>query len=131
MNSLEKLQHVMPEDLVVAASARNIFRETRFVIVDGEVVSGSTYGWNGNGDIGLPIDEASIALARAVASNPWQPDRAYTCDVALVDDAGEKARLIELNSLSCAGLYACDLDKVVAAVSAAALDEWEQCGGLV
>jgi hypothetical protein len=132
MNSLEKLQHVMPEDLVVAASARNIRRETRFVVVDGEVVSGSTYGWNGNGDIGLPIDDASIALAREVASRGWQPDRAYTCDVALVEAAGDlKARLIELNSFSCAGLYGCDLDAVVAAVSAAAQDEWEQCGRLV
>ncbi len=132
MNALEKLQHVMPEDLVVAAAARNILRETRFVIVDGEVVSGSTYGWNGNGDIGLPIDEASIELAREVALRVWQPDRAYTCDVALVEDAGVlSARLIELNSFSCAGLYACDLDKVVAAVSSAAKDEWEQCGGMV
>lgn len=132
MNSLQKLQHVMPEDLVVAASARDIRRETRFVIVDGEVVSGSTYGWNGNGDIGLPVDEESFALARDVAARGWQPDRAYTCDIALVEDAGElKARLIELNSFSCAGLYACDLDRVVTAVSAAAQDEWEQCGGVV
>jgi hypothetical protein len=132
MNSLEKLQHVMPEDLVVAAAARDIRRETRFLVVDGEVVSGSTYGWSGNGDIGLPIDDASIALAREVASRGWQPDRAYTCDVALVEAAGDlKARLIELNSFSCAGLYGCDLDAVVAAVSAAAQDEWEQCGGLV
>lgn len=132
MNSLEKLQHVMPKDLVVAASARDIRRETRFVIVDGEVVSGSTYGWNGNGDMGQPIDEASAVLARDVAARGWQPDRAYTCDVALVEEAGElKARLIELNSFSCAGLYACDLDRVVTAVSAAARDEWEQCVGVV
>jgi hypothetical protein len=132
MNALAKLQHVMPEELVVAAAARDIRRETRFVIVDGKVVSGSTYGWNGNGDIGLPIDDASVALAREVASRGWQPDRAYTCDIALVEDAGDlKARLIELNSFSCAGLYGCDLDAVVAAVSAAARDEWEQCGGVV
>lgn len=132
MNSLEKLQHVMPEDLVVASSGRNILRETRFVVVDGEVVSGSTYGWNGSGDIGLPIDEASAALARNVACRTWQPDRAYTCDVALIEHEGDlKARLIELNSFSCAGLYGCDLDKVVAAVSDAAVDEWNQCGGLV
>jgi len=132
MNSLEKLQHVMPEDLVVAAAARDIRRETRFVVVDGEVVSGSTYGWNGSGDIGLPIDEVSVALARDVASRAWQPDRAYTCDVALIEDGGDpKARLIELNSFSCAFLYGCDLDAVVAAVSAAALDEWRQCYGVV
>jgi hypothetical protein len=132
MNSLEKLQLVMPEDLVVAAAARDIRRETRFVVVDGEVVSGSTYGWNGSDDIGLPIDKASAALARDVASRAWQPDRAYTCDIALFeDDVDLKARLIELNSFSCAGLYGCDLDAVVAAVSDAAEDEWEQCGGLV
>jgi hypothetical protein len=131
VNALEKLQYVMPDDLVVAATARRIERETRFVIVDGEVVSGSTYGWNGNADFGLPIDEQSLSLAREVASREWQPDRAYTCDVALTEIGGQTvARLVELNSFSCAGLYACDLDNVVAAVSAMTLDEWEQCGGV-
>lgn len=129
VNALEKLQNVMPDDLVVAAAARAIKRETRFVIVDGEVVAGSTYGWNGNADIGHPLDEQSIALAREVASREWQPDRAYTCDVALTEIGGQTvARLVELNSFSCAGLYACDLDKVVRAVSAAAMDEWELSG---
>ncbi|NTF16932.1 ATP-grasp domain-containing protein [Agrobacterium rubi] len=127
MNALERLHHVMPEDLVVAARARGIEKETRFVVVDGQVVSGSTYGWNGNDDIGHPMDEASIDLARRVAADPWQADRAYTCDVALVRDGDRLvARLIELNSFSCASLYACDLDAVVRAVSAAALDEWQQ-----
>ena len=132
MNSLEKLSSVMPEDLVVAASARDILRETRFVIVDGKVVAGSTYGWNGNDDIGLPIDDDSSELADRVACHPWRPDRAYTCDVALVRQEGRiVARLLELNSFSCASLYGCDMQAVVEAVSAAALDEWRDHNGLV
>lgn len=125
MNALRQLQHVRDEDLVVAASVRTILRETRFVIVDGKVISGSTYGWNGNADIGRDVDDRSLALAVQIAENPSQPDRAYTCDVALVETPdGLDARLIELNSFSCAGLYACDLDAVVVAVADAALAEW-------
>lgn len=132
MNALEKLQHVMPEDMVVAARARDIERETRFVIVDGKVVSGSTYGWNGNEDIGLPVDDVSAGLAREVARHRWQPDTAYTCDVALVRDGDSMiAKLIELNSFSCASLYACDLTAVVDAVSAAAHAEWQDHYGMV
>jgi len=32
--------------------------------------------------------------------------------------------LLEINSFSCAGLYSCDYDKVVKAVSSAALKDW-------
>lgn len=132
MNALEKLQHVAPEDLVVAAAVRDIVQETRFVIVDGKVITGSTYGWNGNEDIGKPIDGASLEMAQEVAARGWQPDRAYTCDIALVTDAGNlSARVIELNSFSCAGLYACDLDLTVSAVSAAAMDELQECFAMV
>jgi hypothetical protein len=43
----------------------------------------------------------------------------YVCDVAWTDER-QRARLIELNSFSSSGLYACDTRKIVSAVSAAA-----------
>lgn len=131
INALERAGGVYGTDIVVAARVRPILRETRFVIVDGHVVTGSTYGWNDNADIGRPLDQLSLDLAEQVAARSWQPDRAYTCDIALTQIDGQTvARVIELNSFSCAGLYACDLDKVVGAVSKAAIEEWADWHGL-
>lgn len=131
INALVRAGGVLDTDIVVVSRVRPISRETRFVIVDGAVVAGSTYGWNDNADIGKTLDALSTGVAAEVASRPWQPDRAYTCDVALTEiDGATVARVIELNSFSCAGLYACDLDAVVEAVSKAARAEWADWHGL-
>lgn len=131
VNALVKIGGVSDTDIVVASRERRILKETRYVIVDGRVVTGSTYGWNDNADIGKPLDDVSGALAAKVAGGGWQPDRAYTCDVALTEvDGAIVARVIELNSFSCAGLYASDLDRVVEAVSAAAASEWADWHGM-
>ena len=45
----------------------------------------------------------------------YQPDFAYTLD--LVIDVKGNVKLLELNSFSCAGLYACDMEKIVKSVS--------------
>ena len=128
MNALASLHHVTTEELLVVSKPKQIVRETRFVIVSGKVVAGSTYGWNGNADIGFEIDPESRSLAETVAARDWQPDRAYTCDVALVrsqsDSRSLVARMVELNSFSCAGLYASDPLAVVQAVSKAAEEDW-------
>lgn len=121
IETLDKLSSVMDETLIMVAPSHNIRGEFRFVIADGKVVTGSEYRWDGKLDIRRDWTPECEDLARMVAEHPWQIDIAYTCDVALLEDS---VKLVELNGFSCAGLYACDLDKVVRAVSDAAVKEF-------
>lgn len=118
---LSTLSRVSPEELVVVASAKEIELECRYVICDGRVVAGSTYGWE---DCHVPTaktDPRCDRVAEQVAALEWQADTAYTCDVAVSCGV---ARVVELNSFSCAGLYACDTVAVAKAVTSCAVEEY-------
>lgn len=130
INSLNKLERVNPESLIVLARPRQLLGEFRFVIADGEVITGSEYRWDNRLDIRIDVDANCQALAEKVANHIWQPDRVYVCDIALEAPCGDtpfspaKAKIVELNSFSCAGLYACDTTKIVKAVSRTANKEY-------
>jgi hypothetical protein len=108
---------IIPADcLVVAASPKNILEEWRLIVVHEEVVTFSRYRKHGrmNRDrVDLPADVA--ALARDVIAC-WRPATIFALDVAVT---AHGARLIELGSIHSCGLYACDRDAFVRAVSAA------------
>ncbi|MCE6958078.1 ATP-grasp domain-containing protein [Cereibacter sphaeroides] len=106
-----------PQLPVVVAEARPILGEFRFFIVAGEVVTGSCYRWAGRMDVRIDTHPACAELAAHVAGHPWQADTGYVCDVALMDDG--QPRIMELNSFSSAGLYACDTRALVRAVACA------------
>lgn len=121
MSCLDRLSGVGPEELIVIASAKPIDLECRYVIADGTVVAKSTYGWEEGFVPSAATDTRCDVIAREVAGRDWQPDTVYTCDVAL---SGDRARVVELNSFSCSGLYACDTVAVAEAVSACIADEF-------
>jgi len=121
INGLNQLTGIMDENMILVAPPQKILGEFRFVVADGKVVTGSEYRWDGRLDIRRDWTPECEDLARQVAEHPWQVDIAYTCDVALLE---EGPRLVELNGFSCAGMYACDIDKVVRAVSDAAIKEF-------
>lgn len=128
-SALDQISNPDPEMLVVVAPPKNIRAEFRFVIVDRQVVTGSEYRWDGKMDVRIDVHPDCEAMAWQVAQRPWQPDIAYTCDVALVEiDGVIVPRVIELNTMSCSGLYACDTRKIVAALEKAA---WAEFGGEV
>ncbi len=128
INSLNKIEKIDDEMLIVMASPREILGEFRFIIADGEVVTGSEYRWDDKLDIRIDVDAECLALAKKVAKHPWQPDRVYVCDICLevpwAQGCPPKPRIVEFNSFSCAGLYACDTRKIVDAVSRAANKEY-------
>lgn len=121
MSCLERGLGVGVEELVVVASAKPIEMECRYVVADGRITAKSTYGWADgfipSGDTDPRCDEVAIEVAR----RDWQPDTVYTCDVAL---SSGRARVVELNSFSCSGLYACDTDAVARAVTACVIEEY-------
>lgn len=108
-----------PEAKVLVAEPREIGREWRLVVCDDAIVAASLY--RDAGDIvmspGCPRDVHGFAT-EALAATPWRPDDVFMMDVC---ESGDNLRIVELNSFSCSGLYACDLTSVVAAVSDAAM----------
>jgi len=130
---------VEPDLLVLVSGAKNLKKEWRFVIVNGEVVSGSLYrDWDGTSDDYSSqdyvlshsksvweegYDQRAWELAK-ICARRYNPGAAWTIDIASVE--GGTYHVLEIGCFSCAGLYGNDLEKVVEAVSNAALTEWKE-----
>lgn len=111
------------ETMVVVSPPQAIEREWRFVVADRAVIGGSQYKRDGNNEIHASFDPAALDLAAKVAVNDFQPDRVWIADVCRTADG--RYHLLEIGGFSFADLYACDKDAVAAAVSLAALADWE------
>jgi hypothetical protein len=120
-NSLEKLTSVEKNTLILVSNCKTITNEYRFFIVNREVITGSQYKLNDELNVQKGYSQEAFAIAEKMAKNKWQPDLAYVCDVGIVN--GEP-KIIELNSFSCSGFYACDMNKIVEAVDLIAVKEY-------
>lgn len=116
-----------PESLAVVARPQKLDAEWRIVICDGKIVTGSLYKTNGRTmtyeemEPGAPKE--ALDLAETIARLEWKPGPAFVLDVCL--SVGEY-KVLEIGSLNSAGLYKCDLEKVVDAMSALAIKEWKE-----
>lgn len=117
----QSLTSVMHDSLVLISSSKKIYSEYRFVVCDRRVVTGSRYHVNCKLNESSDVDIDCQKLAEKMAELPWQLDTCYTCDIGLTDSG---AKLVELNSFGCAGLYKCDLNLIVRHVSIAALRDF-------
>lgn len=118
---------VEPGTLVLLAPAQKIAEEYRFIVIDGQVVSGATYFDATNiGTLNPHYDKLCTdmqATSFAVdMSQIYQPDKAFTIDVCKLEDGQYK--LLELNSFNCASIYGNDYDKVVAALNELIIKEY-------
>lgn len=118
---------VEPNTLVVLAKEQKLLEEHRFIVIDGEVISGSMYFDKSN--IGtfkpyydkITTDQDVIDFAVKM-SKIYQPDKAYTIDICKTQ-SGE-CKLLELNSFNCASMYGNDYEKVVKATNELAIKEY-------
>lgn len=113
--------------LVVIADAQPIREEYRFIVIDGEVISGATYFDESNVGTLKPhydklCDDLGAWRFATKMSKIYQPDKAYTIDVC--KDAYREYKLLEINSFNCASMYGCDYDKVVEASNKLAIKEY-------
>lgn len=99
--------------LIMVCEVQKIDAEWRFVIVNGDVVTGCQYDDRRGVTTGT-APPSVYELAQKVATYKWQPSYAYVADICLCDS---RVKLIELNPLSSADLYSCDVKKVVKSVS--------------
>lgn len=107
------------ETKVLVAQPCAIWREWRLVVEGDDVIAASQYAEHGERSIrtGCP-DEVRDFASAILAQVRWRPDDIFMFDVG---DTDEGLKLIELNSFSCSWLYACDVTRVVEAVSRRAL----------
>jgi hypothetical protein len=112
---LEAMSGCNKDSIIILSKAANIREEYRSIICNREFVDISRYNVGGKliEDRQVPLD--AIDLCKKVALSEWQPDDVYTCDIAKLK-TGE-FKILELNSFSCAGWYACDIEKIVKTVS--------------
>jgi len=98
------------ETLVLITSPKDIKKEWRFFVTKGRVLSYSLYHMNNSH---IPInwpDDKAFELAEQ-ASLLYEPDPIWVIDICLTAEGEYK--VLELNGLSCSGLYACDVDPIV------------------
>ncbi len=108
--------------LVVVSTAKEIDREWRLVVADDEIVASSQVRVDGAISVSEGCPEKVLEFGRSMLADIcWRPDPVFMLDVC---EARGRLRLLELNSFSCSGLYACDLRDVVRAVSKVAERAW-------
>lgn len=123
INTLRNLNRIYHNELIVITNAKKIDAEYRFFIVDHQVISGSQYMVNGEIDISPEFPEEALNVAKEVCEWSNTPDMAFVCDVGLCN--GEM-KIVEYNALSTSGMYACDVSKVLTAVSDYLIAEYSE-----
>ncbi len=117
-----------PEELCIVCEPRNVRKEWRFLIVDGQIITGSEYRPDKVCvDVTSIHDDAQIAYRvaqEALRDNEYNPDRAWSLDICKTE-AGN-FYVLEVGCFSSAGLYAMDNARVVEAVSRVALEDWKE-----
>lgn len=110
--------------MVLVSSPKNIQKEWRFFIVDGQVVTGSLYK-DGYNKVKLPVyDDGALELAKKVGIGSYQPDRAWVLDICQTQVGNYY--VLEIGCFSCSGIYGADIDKIVQSVSKTAIKEYEE-----
>lgn len=121
INSLNRIERIDDDLLCVVSSSKYIESEFRYIICDGKVITGSEYRWDNKLDIRIDTLPECDKLAEIIAKHEFQADYVYVCDIAMT---GDGPKVIELNSFSSSGLYACDTRKIIEEVSKMAIKEY-------
>lgn len=110
-----KLQ-INPEELVIVAPAQVVTKEWRTIVVGGLVITAGQYRENGENVRIREVPEKVMHFAQEVVDfSKYMPDEAWTLDVC--ETGVGEMKVVEANSFSCAGLYACDYEAVVRAIN--------------
>jgi hypothetical protein len=100
--------------LVQVSAPKALHHEVRFWIVDGRVVTASSYKVGSSVSYSSQVDSRFVEFAServdAASSDGWNPVRAFCLDVC---DTPNGLRIVEINTINSAGFYAADVQKLV------------------
>jgi hypothetical protein len=131
-DAIKELGHsIADSDLMLVSTPSRLHKEWRVVIgSDDQIVTGSQY----RNDIGIkyspltkePNEFTAKELYRfidcALNNVKWRPAPIFCMDIALTKDGGYG--IIELGSINCAGLYACDMQLFVEECNRVAIEDY-------
>lgn len=104
------------DDLVIVSTPKTVNGEWRFVCSDKqEIIACSTYQYQGQRTLIPTAPIGATELVKEILKVGYYPDPVFTIDVC--EDADGKFWLLEYNSFSSAGLYACNKSLIVKGVS--------------
>jgi len=107
------------------SSPKNIHREWRLICSGTEVITGSRYKTHGLVDFNSEVPEEIISYAEYILKKTsWRPDPVFVMDMCLTKESA--IRILEIGAFSVAGLYRCDLGRIVERVSQIASREWSE-----
>jgi hypothetical protein len=121
IESLDKYQKIDNEELVIFDYEKEIIAEFRHIICDREIIAQSQYRRDGIVNISPNVDLECQRLVKYLLTLDHEIDNVYVVDTALTEDG---PRIVEFNSFSCSGLYACDTNNIVKYVSEQAVREF-------
>lgn len=96
---------------VVYAKLKQISKEHRFFVINGEIVTGSLYKINGSLSVSSVVDEGAMKFAQEMIQKFDFPG--FVIDIATVDN---EYKIMELNCLNAAGFYDISLYKLINSV---------------
>lgn len=99
--------------ILVMSTAKNIETECRFFVVNGEIVTGSTYRWLGVRFTTRPIDQEMWDFARE-AVKKWMPCSTIVIDICRLRNGEYK--IVEFNCINSSGFYNCEVERIVEAM---------------
>lgn len=104
-----------PDDEIMMAPIKRIYAEYRLFVVGGKIVTGSRYKLGNRVFYTTDLDDNMLQFAQDRISE-YCPRRALCLDIAHVE-GDEPYKVIETNSLSSSGFYACDMGKFIDAIN--------------
>lgn len=103
---------VTPESKIQVANPKNITQEVRFWVVGGKIVTQSTYRRGCFLVYDNVVDQDAIDFAQEMV-NLFQLAESFVIDLALTPSGW---KIIECGSVSCAGFYDADMQKIIMAL---------------
>lgn len=104
------------DEIVLIAPLKNIKKEFRNFVVNGEIIDSSVYKIGSKITYEIPTAEEREQICEFFneLKKHYEPHGSYVADFALLEDGSWK--LIEYNCINCAGMYAVDRRKVFKAI---------------
>lgn len=97
---------------IVVAKLKEIHKEHRFFVIDGEIITGSLYKINGSFSTSNIIDEGALNFAKKMIEK-FQFS-GFVIDIATL---GNEYKIMELNCLNASGFYDINIYKLINSVS--------------
>jgi hypothetical protein len=100
------------ETLIQVSTVKEIYKEIRFWVVDGKVITGSQYRLGNQTLYDEYYEDEAKEFAQSMVDK-FQLAKAFVIDVCLTDSGW---KVVECGCINCAGFYKADLQKVITAL---------------